>query len=136
MEQRNIMRKWHSLLSLIDRQRKFDYDLFKEAYLQTFAVLQPVSMMEAVPKGYMELFGYAYEFATHEVTGISAKHDAAGELVGMMLDACCLSQSSGPVSHWENFQKQWVLPLGQVDMAIDRLATQYEADYADLTEDS
>lgn len=80
-----LCNKWHNLLCKIDREGFFDYALFKEAFSETFRVLQPLSTQPSIPKEYMELYLIADKFARHFVTGISKKHDAAGELTLEML---------------------------------------------------
>ena len=125
-----LCNQWHALLCHIDREYMFDYDLFKTAYLGTFNILRSVSCQRAVPKKYMDLFCYANDFATHFVTGISAEHDAAGELTGLMLNACCFACGDKLAAEWFDKESGQRYAFGDVDVSVAVLAKQYENDYA------
>lgn len=125
-----LCNQWHTLLCHIDREYIFDYDLFKTAYLGTFDILRSVSCQRAVPKEYMDLFWYANDFATHFVTGISAEHDAAGELTGLMLNACCFECGDKLAAEWFDKESGQRYAFGDVDASVAVLAKQYEDDYA------
>ena len=121
--------KWHQLLSKIDRLGEFDFPLFREAYLETLAILRPLSVASAIPKEQLYLMVMAEEFASHFVTGISAEHDAAGELTAMMLSACCYHRSETPPTHWTAHSCDGCYSLDQVEETLAALAENYAEDY-------
>lgn len=120
--------QWHTLLCQINRECRFDYALFKTTYRDTLKILRHLSCEAAVPKVYMELFCAADAFATHFVTGISAAHDAAGELTGRMLYFCCMTENNKMIDTWTDNDGQ-VYAFADVDASVTALAKQYEADY-------
>lgn len=126
---KQICSKWHKLLCMIDREGQFDFALFKEAFSETFEILQPLSTQPYIPKAYVELYLIADKFARHFVTGISAEHDAAGELALEMLWDCGIACSEDLVEGYFDEEHQKSISYTDIDSAITTLAEKYAKDY-------
>ena len=126
---KEISHQWNPLLCKIEREMVFDFPLFKVAFEEPFKLLQPFSTQQHRPKAYMELYLVANKFAGHFVTGISAEHDAAGELALAMLWDCGIGCCEELAEGYFDEEIQQYISYMDIDSAVTALAEKYVQDY-------
>ena len=84
----NLRDKWLKLYTNTAYNKNFNYDLFKNVFIDTFRAVQHLSYQESVEKKYITLLMILNDFQNTRLIRISEEHRAACHLTHEMTKDC------------------------------------------------